>query len=496
MLSEFVIHPTKGMTRMRIAPRTLGTLALTAALALGATACGDDNNPVDPGNNDGNGSRAVLLSGGISGNRALSPDSSYVVRGFLQILPGATLTIPAGMEIFSEPATNGTIVTQRGSGGQPSGRLVVQGTQANPVVFLPGTLEDAQNAGLASSQVTSCARGSGGGIILHGNAPINQGAVISEGVGLAFGGDEPTDDSGNIQFLVILCGGTEIAPDNEVNGLTFAGTGSGTRVSHVQAHLIADDGFEWFGGTTNADHLISSGNDDDAFDCDFGWVGTVQFGLAIQDRDLANRGTECDNDGNGSSLTPITDPQFWNMTYVGAGVEQANSEINDGPFLRRNSSPDIRNAIVANFGNVGIVVDGTGSQGQSAQGNLDLDNILFFGNRGLASDAAQGATECLEQNVNFRGGASSDYHVDGVAAAFDGNTFVCADPQFTAVNFADPIDGTKPDPRPQAGSPALNAANAAVPTGSGIVDPGATYLGAFGATDWTATWSVWVPPSQ
>jgi hypothetical protein len=311
-----------------------------------------------------------------------------------------------------------------------------------------------------------------------------------------FGGDDPTDDSGDIRFLVILCGGVEIAPDNEINGLTFAATGSGTRVSHVQAHLIADDGYEWFGGTTNADHLISSGNDDDAFDCDFGWTGTLQFGLVVQDRELANRGVECDNDGNGSALEPLTDPQLWNITWIGAGVEQANSEINDGPYLRRNSHPDIRNAIVTNFGNVGIVVDGSGSQGHAASGDLVLDHILFFGNQGLASDAAQGATECLERNVNFRGGASSDYHVDGVSAAFGGGTFICEDPQFMSVNFADPIDGTKPDPRPEAGSAALDPANADTPNGPGIVDPGADYLGAFSGTDWTATWSVWVPPTQ
>ena len=476
--------------------RILGALGLAAVFALGATACGDDNNPVDPGNGNGNGN-VVVLDADILANRTLSPDSIYVVRGFLEIRAGATLTIPAGMEIFSEPSTSGTIVTLRGDDGAPSGRLVVQGTQANPVIFLPGTVEDAESAGsLSPSQVTSCARGGGGGIVLHGDAPINQiGGAISEGVQRPFGGDDPTDDSGDIQFLVILCGGHEIAPDNEINGLTFAGTGNGTRISHVQTHLIADDGFEWFGGTTNADHLISSGNDDDAFDCDFGWIGTVQFGLAIQDRDLANRGTECDNDGNGSALTPLTNPAFWNMTYIGAGVEQANSEINDGPFLRRNTEADIQNAIIANFGNVGVVIDGTGSQAHAGAGALVLDHILFFGNQALASDAAQGAGTCLEQNVNFRGGTSSDYHLDGVATAFAGNTFVCADPQFMSVSFADPINGTKPDPRPQTGSPALDPANAATPTGTGIVDAGANYLGAFSGTDWTATWSVWVSPS-
>jgi hypothetical protein len=475
--------------------RTWGIAGVAAVLAIGA-ACGDDDNPVDPGNGNGNGSNVVALDGAITANRTLSSDSIYVVRGFLEVRPGVTLTIPAGMEIFSDPATNGTIVTLPGIGGQPSGRLVVQGTQANPVIFLPGSVEDAQSASLAPAQVTSCARGAGGGVVLLGDAPVNQLGPIAEGVNRGFGGDDPADDSGDIQFFVIVCGGTEIAPDNEVNGLTLAGTGTGTRISHVQAHLIADDGFEWFGGTSHADHLISSGNDDDAFDCDWGWNGTVQFGLAVQDRDLANRGSECDNDGDGSDFTPITDPQFWNMTYIGAGVEQANSEINDGPFLRRNSSPDIRNAIVANFGNVGIVVDGTGSQNQATQGNLVLDNILFFGNQALASDAAQGAGTCLEQNVNFRGGASSDYHLDGVATAFDGNTFVCADPQFMSVNFADPINGTQPDPRPQPGSPALDPANAATPSGPGIVDAGAIYLGAFSGTDWTAPWSVWVAPSQ
>ncbi|HEY7471569.1 MAG TPA: hypothetical protein VIE68_04400 [Gemmatimonadota bacterium] len=472
-------------------------LGIASVLMLGATACNDDNNPVNPPD-DGE-SNVVILSGDIIANRTLSPDSIYLVRGFLEVHPGATLTIPAGMEIFSETATHGSIVTLRGDDGAPSGRLVVQGTQASPVIFLPGSEQNLQNASLSPSQVSSCARGSAGGIVLHGDAPTNLigGTGISEGVARPFGGDDPTDDSGDIQYLVILCGGLEIAPDNEINGLTFAGTGSGTRISHVQAHLIADDGFEWFGGTTNADHLISSGNDDDGFDCDFGWVGTVQFGLAIQDRDLANRGVECDNDPNASAQEPLTDPHFWNITWIGAGVQQANSEINDGPYLRRNGHPDIQNAIVSNFGNVGIVINGGGSQTHAANGALVLDHILFFGNQALASPEAQAAGTCLEQNVNFQGGpGGANYHVAGVAAALGGGTFICADPQFMSVNFADPINGTKPDPRPQAGSPALNGANAATPAGAGIVDPGATYLGAFSGTDWTASWSVWVAPSS
>jgi hypothetical protein len=477
---------------MRLIANLLMPLMVFPAMALGFSAC-DDDDPVDPGNGNGNGndSVVVILTGDVAGNRTLDPDSIYVIEGFLEVRPGATLTVPAGTQLISDIDTNGSIVTLRGDGTGASGRLVVQGTAGNPVVFRPGTAETAE-LGLVPAQVESCSRGDAGGIVLHGNAPINVlgGTAISEGVSRPFGGDDPADDSGSIEFLVILCGGTQIAPDNEVNGLTFAGTGSGTVISHVQAHLIADDGFEWFGGTTHADHLISSGNDDDGLDCDFGWNGTVQFAIVVQDRDLANRGVECDNDGDGSANTPITTPTFWNVTWIGAGVEQANSEINDGPFLRRNSAPSIRNGIVANFGNVGIVIDGSGSQAQAGAGELDLDNILFFENQALASAANQAATECLTQNVSFRTG---DYLTDGVDAAFGDGIFVCGDPLFASVNFNDPIDGSTPDLRPQAGSPALDPASASTPSGPGVVDPSATYLGAFDdGADWTAGWSVWV----
>jgi hypothetical protein len=462
---------------------------LVALIAAGLAACSDDDNPVDPGNGNGNGSIVAVLQGQVRESRTLSADSIYVVRGFVEVFPGGTLTVPAGTELVSEIGTDGSIVTLRGDEANPSGRLVVQGTAADPVIFRPGTVQDAE-AGLAPAQVASCSRNSAGGIVLHGLAPINQpGGVVSEGIGRAFGGDDPTDDSGDIQFLVILCAGTEIAPDNEINGLTLAGTGNGTRISHVQVHLGGDDGFEWFGGTTNADHLIVSGEDDDAFDCDFGWTGTVQFGLVVQDADVANRGVECDNDGDGSSLTPLTAPTFWNITWIGTMVDIANSDVNDGVFLRRNSSPDIYNAIVANFGNVAVTIDGSGSQGQAASGALDLDNILFFDNQRLASAAAQAATECLTQNVNFR---TTDYVTDGVVAAFGDGTFVCEDPLFTSVNSADPINGSTPDLRPEAGSPALDAGNARTPSGPGVVDPSATYLGAFDGVDWTAGWSVWV----
>lgn len=65
-----------------------------------------------------------------------------------------------------------------------------------------------------------------------------------------------------------------------------------------------------------------------------------------------------------------------------------------------------------------------------------------------------------------------------------------ADPQFTSVAFANPINGSQPDPRPAAGSPALDPANAAAPTGPGV-DASATFLGAFNQNLWIDDWTVW-----
>jgi hypothetical protein len=446
------------------------TLVSVAALAFGA--CSDDDG-VTPPPDQGEG----VLQGEITGTRTLSADTTYTIEGFVIVQPGAELVIPAGTLLLSNGDSRGSLVTARCTDTEPSGQLIVQGTEADPVVFRP-------------INATGRERGQAGGIVLHGCAPINVlgGTAVSEGVAQAFGGDDPADSSGDIRFLRIEFGGIAIATDNEINGLTLAGVGTGTNIEFVQTHFIADDGFEWFGGTVHGDHLVSSGNDDDGLDCDFGWNGTVQFALVIQDPERANRGLECDNDGDGSANQPLTDPAFWNVTWIGTAVRQANSEINDGLYIRRNAAGAVRNAIVSNFGNTGIVLDGDGTFGQLQADNLVLDNILFFGNLGLESGAV--GTDDLTDNVQRRSGGA--YVADGVAAELGGATFVFADPQFTSVNLTDPINGTQPNPLPASGSPALDPANAAAPSGPGIVDPVADYLGAFSNDNWIDGWTTWL----
>ncbi|HEV8304646.1 MAG TPA: hypothetical protein VGQ25_06790 [Gemmatimonadales bacterium] len=462
----------------------LAPVALIALLALVGIGCSDDNG--DDGGGPGPGPREATLSGTIDEDRTLSADTTYTVQGFVRIAPGVTLTIPAGTVLLSDPDSRGTLITRRCDSNSPSAQLRILGTATTPVIFRPKVAEG-----------TARERGLAGGIELAGCAPVNlpTGEGISEGVSEPFGGDNADDSSGEIHYLVIEFGGREIAPDNEINGLTFNGVGAGTVVDHVQSHFIADDGFEWFGGTVNASFLVSSANDDDNFDCDNGWVGGLQFGFVIEDKNLGNRGEECDNDANGSANEPITNPNFWNITYIGGGPGPGNGtginngDKNDGLYIRRNSGSQVHNAIIANWTNVGVSIDGDGSFARLADGTLTIDNLLFFNNRFLGSPAAQAATDPIEKNINRV--ASGVYSTDGIADAFAGSTFVFADPQLTSVDYENPIDGTQPNPLPQSGSPALDPASAATPSGPGVVDGSATYLGAFGSDNWIDGWTTW-----
>jgi hypothetical protein len=64
--------------------------------------------------------------------------------------------------------------------------------------------------------------------------------------------------------------------DNEINGITFGGVGSGTTVDHCEVAFNVDDGFEFFGGTVNVKYLSVLFAGDDGFDTDQGYIGKGQ----------------------------------------------------------------------------------------------------------------------------------------------------------------------------------------------------------------------------
>ncbi len=224
------------------------------------------------------------------------------------------LTVEPGVTVFGSGGLD-YLVVNRGS------RLEATGTRTAPIIFTSRSNVE----GLA----TDGDQGQWGGIIMLGRAPVSDCLrnvtpgtddceQAFEGLrDLIYGGGQAADNSGTLQYVQIRYAGFEIAPDQEINGLTLAGAGSGTTVDHVQVHNSSDDAIEWFGGRANARHLVLTGNDDDSLDTDQGYQGFLQFVIAVQ----RNGGTsgdhivEADSPGNEDSL-----PRQWtrlaNFTFI------------------------------------------------------------------------------------------------------------------------------------------------------------------------------------
>ncbi|MBE5319800.1 hypothetical protein IM793_11570 [Pedobacter sp. MR2016-19] len=279
---------------------------------------------------------------------------SYVPSGkTLKIAPGTILSsgafksytaTEAGVNITKN--IRGVLVVVKGA------KLDAQGTAALPIIFT------------SPNAPGSRAAGDFGGVILLGDAPINQPTTTvieglptpPSGVDITYGGTDNTDNSGTLKYVRIEYPGLVLFANNEINGLTLGGVGSGTTLDHIQVTYSADDSFEFFGGTVNATYLVAAGGDDDDFDFDFGYTGTIQYAVGLKALNSTHstsggasdaNGIESDNDKTGSGATPRTTPVLKNFTILGTNT--TNSILRAGARLRRNSSFDIQNSVFGGF---------------------------------------------------------------------------------------------------------------------------------------------------
>ncbi len=439
----------------------------------------------------------ATLAGSITGRRVLSADTLYTLVGFVQVQQDGELVIPAGTVFEGDFGSQGALLTVRGAGtgagggaaNRRSGRIIANGTATNPIIFT-SQRPDGQKG-----------RGNWGGIVLNGLAPNNGpgGTLFGEGNTGVHGGNTPNDTSGVLRYVRVEFGGTRITPDNEINGFTFNSVGAGTTLEYLQAHFIADDGFEWFGGTVNARYLVSTGCDDDNFDSDNSWIGKGQFWVAVEDPRLANRGYESDNNAGGgpdrSTLGALTRPTVYNVTMIGAGRRAANDDNNDGMYIRRNAQGRYWNHIVANFGGFGFVVDGSASRTNFNADSLFVRNSIMFNLGQLPLGTGTTAAGSSVWGA-FRAGTPAVYDTAGFYDIANQWNVRTVDPQFRSLDTATIFRAGRPDLRPRAGSPALTGAATPVDFARYTGDATnffipAPYIGAFDTTDWTAPWTIW-----
>ncbi len=425
------------------------------------------------------GAPTTTVTGNISTNTTWS--GIVYLDGFVHVINNAELTIQPGTIIRGKQTditvTPGVLVISRGS------KIHAVGTAAQPIIF-------------TSIKAENTTRGAGdwGGVVLCGNARVNlhtlttastgfnemkvEGFVTDEPNGYRhFGGTNDADNSGEMSYCRIEFAGVSLNPsilNSEINGLTFGGVGSGTKIDHIQVSFSGDDSFEWFGGTVDAKYLIAIRGKDDDFDTDNGYSGRVQFGLAVRDPYIADdsdptyasNGFECDNNGVSPYLNlPLTKAVFSNMTMVGpygdgsayGDVAGVNTHHKAAAHLRRNMAESIFNTVFVGW------TQGLRYQQASTLDNLtapsSADSSCYFQNIILTDVSATAGTLTVNQLTSVNDGTVFTqpwYHTYFAANNVDTITTV-AQVNFVDGTFAN-LFVTTPDYRLKAASTASTGA--------------------------------------
>ncbi len=480
----------------------------------------------------------IEISGNITANQTLVAGKNYLLKGQTFVKSGVTLTIPAGTVIKGDKVSKAALIVE------PGGKLVCNGTAASPVVFTSSQPANARD------------RGDWAGVILLGSAWVNQDTKPSiEGItpAVLYGSSKaesatPTtnaaDNSGTLTYVRIEYAGIELTPNNETNSLTMGAVGNGTTLDYIQASYGGDDGFEWFGGTVNAKHLISFTTWDDDFDTDFGYSGNVQYGLAIRYPFFADQSGsnafESDNQGNGNATNGCdftvtagqvsgnsagcTKAVFSNITVLGPrdiSSRSISGNFQNAMHIRRRTTISIFNSVLTGFPtglrlDEGITVDGynAGTLGKLAN-NVLLAPGTVSNNLAVAKEVGTTSGEIGPvYSTNTSSGDATAVKTIWLLAA-NGNVttkptqggtdfWTAASNPYAALGlsasaFWGGLNGTSYPTNPSFALAGGSLATGAVYTDAllgSFFDKTGTYKGAFGATDWTDTWTEFQPISK
>lgn len=407
--------------------------------------------------------RVVVPAGYIVTNTTWTKGNVYELAGIVRVDSGATLTIEPGTRVEGQSTLVSALFIHR------NGRIVADGTALEPIVF--------------TCTAATKAKGCWGGLVIAGYAPLNTGTTGAplargdtttspaclqnqgEGGAPIYGGCSASDSSGVLRYVRSEYAGFILSPNNELNGITLNGVGSGTVVEHIQVHAGLDDGLELFGGTVNLKWVYLTANSDDSFDFSDGWSGKAQFFVIQHDSLDSDKGIEADNAAANLDATPRTIPQLWNFTFVGkrdpagtGGPAANNSE--DALHIRKGTRPKMFNFVVHRF-TVGLDIDDA-TTCTNINTELELERSVFSGILNLGNtDADPACGSYTTPNVE------SQFIQD----AANTNT-VITDSAAVANLMINPLEVIAPDFR-------MNASQiGGTPPSDGFFDVSATYVGA------------------
>ncbi len=486
------------------------------------------------------------------GGKMAVADGLGVIEGFASSYPqdqfGVALSVPSGSVTSTSPSGSysfGLTAGNASSGSNASGQnrltlnanapaFVVQGQTVSGTGIAPGTtILSISSATLTLSSNLNGAVTSGDAITFGGDYP-NPGATgyftvipatsVSGAPVAVVGGNtvsyvgayypstgafDDNDNSGVMTYVSIRYSGANLLVGSEINGLTLASVGRGTKIENVEIVSCADDNIELFGGTVNLKYCTTLFGNDDMFDYDLGWSGKAQFfyGMKADNNGTGNvgpdndNGIEADSDDNSNNSTPRSHPILYNFTLMGNSKTNgtADNRSLSGANFKDGAEGELYNSIIAGFKN-GINLQKTFSAPRT-----------FDAYQNWTDDAGQQDPDAtplsLRIKCNTLIGNTNSLVTNGSTLASNGTAptpteltqFTTTDKNdvltsLTGFSSAFAINGntnsvtTKNDPIP---TTPLSITGCPTPPADGFFEP-APYRGAFSSTpgqNWLSDWS-------
>ena len=323
----------------------------------------------------------------------------YKLYGRVIVREGATLTLNAGVII--KAAHQDTFKTWANKDNpkvptiayllvEKGGKLIVNGTASQPVVFTSDSLK----------------AGSWGGIIINGEAPIAQEEKTSVSGVFPYGGDKATDNSGSIKYLRIEYAGakrssrydTGYPGSDNIDAFNLNGVGSETIVENVQVYKCSGKGVVINGGTVNLRKILVKGSVKTMYYWSYGWTGKGQFWTGQRNfEEVEGLADNTSFVGASSGVTeelPLySNPTISNVTLI--GNETGNNLIK---FLSK-AKGKMYNFVLADQTKTCVNVSGTST--------VDLVNSgeLVFGYTSVSNvgdnSYSKGIEEKFEEDENY-----------------------------------------------------------------------------------------------
>ncbi len=301
----------------------------------------------------------------------LDSDTVYKLSGNVYVTENATLTIPAGTIIRCDTKNPASLVVTRGA------KLIAKGTKTAPILFTSNKAAHSRNSG------------DWGGIIIIGNAPINTpaGSGIIEGnfnpKYSLFGGNNSDEETVVLSYVRIEFPGKKINASKELNGLTLYAVGRNSIINNVMVSYSADDSFEWFGGQTNFNNLVSLKAKDDDFDITMGSQGVLNNITAIRHPYISDTSgsyaIEIDGyDKNSSFLTAtsLSTITITNATLINL-ADHSNFQHTAAAISSKNMAKlHIKDSRISGFSNV-VKFDKSYTSFSGLTQSFSLENSLF-----------------------------------------------------------------------------------------------------------------------